>query len=257
MGFGDVKQKDRLFDALARQLGINKEALTEYPNVSKVFGSAEDVYRLDDPKRNYGEAFKRTQEAVGTGLDDVKDPLEYYANMRRIASKDATAALDKDIIKSEDSGDFQAKMKALLNLQHIPVNVTNKMKYPDSAAEYSNRDKLIRLRNPDDQAALLHELGHADVMRKDSKTEQEFQRPLGSLEDVKSAIKEGKSYPLVVKSSEGHYGDSGYLDYPIDKTIELYKKELENRGFERQLPQDNPKFKDLLNIIPTLRRLNR
>jgi hypothetical protein len=111
-GMGDVKQSDRDFDLLTRQLDAAKEGTDQFPNITKAFGGdAEKIYRSQP--ENFGNNVDRDRES--------RMPDEYaYGNIFKQA-------------KSELSG-------------QSPNYLPSPYKSPDIEADAFNKDYMRNLR---------------------------------------------------------------------------------------------------------------
>lgn len=209
-----------------------------------------------------------------------------YTDMKHTAQDIAANAYDKDILKSKDFKDYLEKLENDENVNSPIIIDPDMAQKEQSYGAYSPLNKLIRL-SDESKGTAMHEMGHAkldnsSIKKSDPENDYSYDEKLKRNADIlrnylpqlelrgedtpdfdddkarkdtmNRAIDEGRGQLIAEAGSGGHH--PGYMNYPIDKTLDEYKNQLDQQGFERQMPESNPKFDRIRGLINTLRNLN-
>lgn len=295
-GSGDVKDKDRLLDELIRQQSLDSDAKKRYPRMHNLLaGRVEDTYRAAPASSLVGRDAKAVPyDSVYNWADtflrennpnyDQLDPDDRVLALRTVAENMSSEAFNQDILKPKDFLDQLTKLKSMegadKNLK-VEVAPKNDPELANNFGYYSPELNKLVIGTKGDEGTAMHEMGHARMKDVESKAEEPSNayraiaarkgipiRDFSPTPDVdisddekrsllQSALGSGDAYTLAEGLSKGHYGPNTYVNYPLDRGLEVFGDKLKQEGFEKERPEKNPRFQSLRSIMGLTRSLNK
>lgn len=277
---GDVKDKDKLYDALVRQLKLNQEASQDLPNLSSILGqSPEEFYRKSEAEKYYSPIKEQKSEkaydtiynkaATDPEISSIPSllPQRYISPedkvhmLKRVSENIASGSMNADIMKAKSGPEFIENLLKRENLDSTYEFPKNKPK--NRIGEYSADEDNFKF-YVTEPGTIVHELGHAiDHKKRNFHTEMQGENPdtvfktTDKEKELQDLVASGKGSEIAKRLSRGHFSPEGYAQGAIDYPLEQYSKELEKQGFEEEYPETNPKFNKVRTLIKTLRNINK